>query len=172
MMLGTHYMKYPLNRSALEVFLAQTAAPLALTIIGALWQSDVLMIGGVITWGAAYFLWLVGVSRASNLRLAASLQRPTRGIEIGLAYAFVYLLVGWYPITHGSPGPWIFVPHLAAMAAIFYALWFSSRQLSTFRYGRYSFENTFSSFVLMWFFPIGVWVLQPIVQEKLGADGA
>jgi hypothetical protein len=165
-------MKYFLSCSAFEIFVLQTAVPFVLMIIGTLWRSDILVLIAGIVWGVSLFSWLVSVSRTSNSRMKASLQRSTWKMEAGLSYAMIYLPIGGHFIVHGDPGAWIVVPHLAAMGAILYALWFSARQFSTLRHGKNSFENTFSCFVLMWFFPIGVWVLQPIVQTRLGENGA
>jgi hypothetical protein len=160
-------IKWFLRRSALELFALQIVVPFASMVIGGLGQSYGVMVAGAIVGAAAQCLWLVAISRGSNSYLPAALQRSTVGMEVGLVYVAVYGAVFIYLVFNGSPGLWLFGFHLAAMAALFYAIWFSARQLSALRHGAYSFEKTFRYFVLLWFFPIGVWVLQPIIQRMM-----
>ena len=54
------------------------------------------------------------------------------------------------------------------MAALFYGYWFVSKQFTTLREGaRVEFLDAIVPFLLLWFFPIGVWFLQPQVTELL-----
>jgi hypothetical protein len=164
-------MKYFVQRTAIEVFTLQTILPSLLLVVGVFRNSEILLVVAGVVWAAVQSLWLVSISRESNSHLPSSLERSTQPMEAALTYAFLYVLIGPSLFLH-TTSMLIVVPHLAAMAAVFYALWFSARQLSSVRDGSYSLENTFVCFLLMWFFPLGVWFLQPIVQERLGRKGA
>lgn len=62
----------------------------------------------------------------------------------------------------------IFPIHIFAMFCIFYSLYFVAKTLKTAELQR---EVTFSDFVgeffLAWFFPIGVWILQPRINKMI-----
>ena len=64
----------------------------------------------------------------------------------------------------------IFPIHLFAMFCIFYSLYFAAKTLKTAELQR---EVTFSDFVgeffLIWFFPIGVWIIQPRINKMMVA---
>ena len=63
--------------------------------------------------------------------------------------------------------------HLLAMAAIFYALGFTSKQLVKLEQREnVSFFNYSGPFFLFWFFPIGIWFIQPKVNKLLGQENA
>jgi len=164
-------MRLLLHCTAAEMFVFQ-ALPFLLMVMAAVFLWEILLIVAGIVWATVQFSWMIGVSRAANSYLARPLHRSTRVMEIALCYAFLYIPIGSYVLLRGPETLLIVVLHLAAMAAIFYALWFSARQLSTVRHRSYSFENTFRSFLLMWFFPIGIWFLQPFVRQRLGREGA
>jgi hypothetical protein len=64
----------------------------------------------------------------------------------------------------------IFPLHLFSMFCIFYCLYFVSKTLKTVELQR---ETTFSDFAgeffLIWFYPIGIWVLQPKINKMVGS---
>ena len=54
------------------------------------------------------------------------------------------------------------------MFAIFYAMWFTAGRLSIVKNDSYSFAGTLGRFFLIWYFPLGIWFLQPDVRRSLG----
>ena len=61
--------------------------------------------------------------------------------------------------------------HLLAMLGIFYALVFTANRLTTLeRKQQVSFFDYSGPFFLLWFFPIGIWFIQPRVNKLLGND--
>jgi hypothetical protein len=72
-------------------------------------------------------------------------------------------------LNGGQPGPWIFgiflfiVPvHLFAMFCIFYTLYFVAKTFKTVELQRaVTFSDFMGEFFLIWFFPIGIWIIQP-----------
>jgi hypothetical protein len=69
--------------------------------------------------------------------------------------------------TEVQPFPtWIFPLHLTSMVGMFYGLWFTAKQFTTYQHGRdVSFLEYSGPFFLFWFSPIGVWFLQPKVNQ-------
>jgi hypothetical protein len=72
--------------------------------------------------------------------------------------------------TGGQPNPAIFaliVPlHLFSMFCIFYCLYFNAKALKTVEWQRpVTFSDFAGEFFLIWFFPIGVWIIQPRLNK-------
>ena len=72
--------------------------------------------------------------------------------------------------TGGQPNPAIFaliVPlHLFSMFCIFYCLYFNAKALKTVEWQKpVTFSDFAGEFFLIWFFPIGVWIIQPRINK-------
>jgi len=77
--------------------------------------------------------------------------------------------------TGGQPNPAIFaliVPlHLFSMFCIFYCLYFTAKALKTVDSQRSVTFNDFAGeFFLIWFFPIGIWMIQPRINKLFDTD--
>lgn len=60
----------------------------------------------------------------------------------------------------------IFIMHLVSMAAIIYSLRFVAKTLRSIEIGQEALINDYlGEFFLFWFFPIGIWVLQPRINK-------
>jgi hypothetical protein len=60
----------------------------------------------------------------------------------------------------------IFPLHLFSMFCIFYCLYFIAKSLKSVELQRpVTFNDYAGEFVLIWFFPIGVWVIQPRINN-------
>ena len=122
-------------------------------------------------WALIAFGWIFSIGVAANRGLNNELKRNDRVFKFGLLYALIYIFVFSQLMTRATPASFgLIVPfHLLAMAASFYGLWFASRQLVVLKEGRsVRFMDFSGPFFLMWFFPIGVWFVQPLVNELLG----
>lgn len=60
-----------------------------------------------------------------------------------------------------------FVPlHLFSMFCIFYCLYFNAKALKTVEWqNTVTFSDFAGEFFLIWFFPIGVWIIQPRINK-------
>ncbi|MEE4175461.1 MAG: hypothetical protein V2I57_14510 [Xanthomonadales bacterium] len=127
--------------------------------------ANILMVIGLYGW-----LYSIGVS--ANSQLQPDLKRNDLGFKLGLGYAGAYSLVffGLIGSEFMAERMSMIMPlHLLAMFGAFYGLWFSARQLVALKESRkVTFAEYSGPFFLMWFFPIGVWFVQPIVNELLG----
>lgn len=98
-----------------------------------------------------------------------------------LTYALSILFVVGRLINNieveNEPNPAIFAVifpiHLFAMFCMFYMLYFTSKTLKTVELQRrLEFGDYAGEFFLMWFFPLGIWILQPrinrIYQDNFG----
>ena len=120
------------------------------------------------------FAWLVSVALVSNNRINSSLRPSLRVYSAAMVYVLTYCALAVYFFPHyfssrqGLPGP-IVVMHLLATAANFYILGFTAKSLVLAqKQSAVSFFDYAGAFFLMWFFPVGVWFVQPRVN-KLGS---
>jgi hypothetical protein len=156
-----------------------------LVLVGSMFGAQMLMlmfddptIGlliGTLALMTVYMGWLLSIAVKANQKLEEPLKKSPRWMVLGLVYAASYLigalvlLPGSLEQARGVPG-YIVPLHLLAMAAIFYALLFTGKSLVTLERNQASTFFEYSGpFFLLWFFPIGVWFVQPRVVKLLGS---
>jgi hypothetical protein len=62
----------------------------------------------------------------------------------------------------------IFFLHMFSMVCIFYVMYFAAKTLKTVELQReVSFSDFVGEFILLWFFPIGIWFLQPKINKMM-----
>ena len=172
-------LKFFLNAKGWQLFLvlfgSMAAAPfvvsaLAKPVIGIAVTSLIFMV--------LYMGWLWAIATAANHQLNPALKKSTKWMGLGLVYAAVYLIGAlWLLPDTTEPGqgvPGFVIPmHLLAMFAMFYALVFTAKRLVTLeRQQEVSFFEYSGPFFLLWFFPIGIWFIQPKVNKMLGNNDA
>lgn len=63
--------------------------------------------------------------------------------------------------------------HLISMAGIFYSLYFAARALKSVELQRsVSFNDFRREFFLLWFFPVGIWLIQPRINRLFALSRA
>lgn len=155
-----------------SMFLAQSIMLSSLQD-GGISQSVLLMLPTFIM-GFLLFGWLWAIATACSRAMPEELYSLPKPMQFGLIYALIYM--GYFGVVFGSPSSspaYIFIPHLLAMAAIFYSLGFTAKQLTKLEQGKnVSFYSYSGPFFLFWFFPLGVWFVQPKVNVLLGNKNA
>jgi len=146
------------------MFLLPTIGPgIGFVVIMALWM--LVLIG-----------WLYSVGSTSNKKLPEQLRKNTliykSGYLVTLFYFTLIIIVGFPPVEatgNGqviTPPSWFIPLHLASMFGMFYGLWFTAKQFMTLKKGhKIKFPDYRGAFFLFWFAPIGVWYLQPKINE-------
>ncbi len=62
--------------------------------------------------------------------------------------------------------PILFILHILSVFGIFYSMYFAAKTLKTAELQReVAFKDFVSEFFMFWFFPVGVWILQPRINE-------
>lgn len=81
--------------------------------------------------GIMFFVWLWAIASACSKALSPELASSPKPMQAGLIYALIYLVLsGVFFFEGGKQLPaYVIVMHLIAMAAIFYALGFTAKQL-------------------------------------------
>jgi hypothetical protein len=119
--------------------------------------------------------WLLSIGFAANRRVEQSIRLDTR-LAVGCAiYAASYIALAQVIFPGLGPGSsdgvsfGLIIPlHLSAMFGIFYVLAFAARNIiMAERQSKVSFFDYSGPFFLMWFFPIGVWFVQPRVNRLI-----
>ena len=122
-----------------------------------------------------FFSWLISVGWIANHRIDPSIRPRMRWYLAAAIYApaYVALAACFFPgsLATGGGLPGIVVAmHLLAMVAIFYILGFSAKNLiMAERQMPVSFFDYSGPLFLMWFFPIGIWFVQPRVNKLVAA---
>lgn len=89
---------------------------------------------------------------------------------------FIVFFVFFNSLGHGfRPNPFLFifiVPlHLFSMFCMFYTLYFVSKTLKTVELQRaVSFSDYAAEFFLIWFFPVGIWIIQPKINKIIKGE--
>jgi hypothetical protein len=124
------------------------------------------------------FVWLYTTGKSLYQRLPKEMAMSLTRFKIALVVPAVYLatiLVSAFvfmPNTSGESNisPSIFfliVPlHLLSMVCIFYTLYFNAKALKAVEAQReIQFSEYLGEIFMFWFFPIGIWVIQPRLNK-------
>ena len=67
----------------------------------------------------------------------------------------------------------IVTAHLMSTACLFFVLYYNAKALRSVELQRRArFGDYIIDFILFWFFPIGIWILQPRINKVLAAENA
>ena len=130
----------------------------------------------LLTW-FALLVWLLSICFVANARVSPKLRRSKKLAVFCAFYAALY--TGLSPFVFQNPelllsfgsaarliGSLFLSAYLLALVAFFYVLVFTAKNLiMAERQSDVSFFDYSGPFFLMWFFPIGVWFVQPRVNQ-------
>ena len=133
---------------------------------------------GWLVWMVILIGWMYTIGIKSNSLLPAELKKNTILYTLGFITPLIYgVLVAtlFFPtIQDGAaqkPPIWFVPLHLASMFGMFYGLYFTAKQFTALKTGRaVKFLDYSGPFFLLWFFPLGVWFIQPSINEVLGDE--
>jgi len=127
-----------------------------------------------------FFGWFWSIAIGLQFRVPENVKMKVQKFKIFFLIPMVYMIVifgllffGFTALDNGAnPGPMfavIIVPlHLFSMFCIFYSMYFVAKTFKTVELQK---EVTFSDFAgdffLFWFFPIGVWIIQPKINKMV-----
>ena len=120
------------------------------------------------------FLWMFSIGSWSNRHLPESRQRSPLPFAVGLAIPIVYVLMYiflYIPLLEQGGAPqkppiWFLPMHMLSMVGIFYGIWYTARQLKSLQENEDADFMIFSStFFLLFIFPLGIWLIQPAVNQ-------
>jgi hypothetical protein len=112
--------------------------------------------------------WLWSMGSFLNSVVQPSLRLRLGFFRVALVYPMLYMFVFVAVFTSANPLllAVLFPLHVFAMFCLFYDFYFVSRSLAMAETPKVaSFADYAGSFFLLWFFPVGVWFIQPRVNR-------
>lgn len=119
-------------------------------------------------------LWVYSVATWCNSKLPESRQSSPLLFCVALAIPLVSVLMYFFfymPLLQEGGAPakpplWLLPMHMLSMLSLFYSFWFTSNKFKSLLDNEDSGFMIFSStFFLLFIFPLGVWIIQPSVNE-------
>ena len=114
------------------------------------------------------FVWFWSLGSYFNSIVLPELRVKSVFFRVALIYPPFYLVFFIATFQSSSPGLFgLIIPlHLFALVCIFYLLYFVSKSLVLAERGKpASFYDYAGPFFLLWFFPVGIWIVQPRVNR-------
>ena len=113
------------------------------------------------------FVWLWAMGSFLNSIQKLGVRLNLSFFRVALVFVSVYMVVFFPVVLIAEPPAQVIVPlHLFATSCIFYAFYFVARSLATTNKGRQvSFRDYAKPLILLIIFPIGVWSIQPRINQ-------
>ncbi|MDR2206915.1 MAG: hypothetical protein LBE36_12260 [Flavobacteriaceae bacterium] len=122
-----------------------------------------------------FFGWFYAMGKNLNKKLPDTVKMSLAKFQWFLIIPIVYMifLVVFMPAINKSPNPIAFIyiipAHLFSMFCIFYCLYFVAKSFKAVELQRpVTFSDYAGEFFLLWFYPVGVWIIQPKVNKMFG----
>ncbi len=132
---------------------------------------------------AVYFGWFWSIAVGLDKEIPEDLKLNLGRFKLLFGFALAYiilisLVVGFlFPVLFtmiGAPSGIfgvIFILHIFAMFCMFHNLYFVAKTIKTAELQReVSFGDFVGEFFLLWFFPIGIWIVQPQINKIVAED--
>lgn len=121
-----------------------------------------------------YYLWFWSVVLGLQSRVPKGVKLKVKRFKIffffPIAYIILLTIVLSLLFSSGEPSPLILVIilplHLFSMFCMFYILYFVAKTIKTVELQKeVEFSEFIVEFLLLWFFFIGIWIIQPKINE-------
>ena len=128
------------------------------------------LVGGIVMAlsTSGFFVWFWSLGSFFNSIVHPELRMKSGFFRVALVYPPFYFVFFIATLQSFSPGllGLILPLHVFAMICMFYLLYFVSKSLVSAETSKpASFYDYAGPFFLLWFFPIGIWVVQPRVNR-------
>lgn len=137
--------------------------------------SGFIFIGSMLVYVLGFLAWYGSMGIFFSSLAKPELKMDARFFYFSLIYPVIYLPVFFALafLETGISARVILPLHIVCMICMFYLLYFVARSFGLVEHGRnVSFSEYAGPFFLLWFYPIGIWVIQPRVNKlKSEADG-
>ncbi|MDF2456459.1 MAG: hypothetical protein K0R51_2452 [Cytophagaceae bacterium] len=126
---------------------------------------------------AVFFGWFWSIAIGLQSKVPQDVKMKVTKFKIfffiPLVYMVFFLTFALFSFSGGAPNPSIIfaiVPlHLFSMFCIFYSLYFVAKTIRTVELQRaVSFSDFAGEFFMIWFYPIGIWIIQPRLNKIVG----
>jgi hypothetical protein len=118
------------------------------------------------------WFWAVATGLQTVIPVADRMNVKRFKVTFFIPFIYIFLFMGFFYIStqYGVPDPKAFaiiLPlHFISMFCIFYNMYFMAKTIKTAELQREaSFSDFVGEFFLIWFYPIGIWFIQPKVNQ-------
>lgn len=115
-----------------------------------------------------FLTWLRTLGLRLNAKIPKELRPSNKPFKIAIIYIAIYTIIFQLKLLYLGAAvsmKVLFPFHIAATFLIFYCLLFIAKNLTTIEKQANLNSVTGSAFFQLWFFPIGIWFLQPRVNK-------
>jgi hypothetical protein len=127
-----------------------------------------LFVGSMLFYILSGVFWFGAMGSFLNSIVKPELQMDARFFHLALVYPVIYMPI-FFPLLLTKillSTNFILPLHLGCMICLFYLLYFVSRCFGLVEKGKpVSFFDYAGPFFLLWFFPLGIWIIQPKVNQ-------
>jgi hypothetical protein len=120
-------------------------------------------------WMLCFMAWIGSMGIFLNALKEPSARLRTRLLWFALIYTslYVFIFVAFFFGPNAAAAGWGILPlHLLAVFCIFYAMYWAAKSLARVeRSGRVTFRDCAGPLFMIWFFPLGVWFVQPKINR-------
>ena len=130
---------------------------------------------GMVLTTAVFFGWFYSMGTMLHRKLPDTVRMNITRFKIFLFIPLIYILFLSFffgPISinddlSGAVMTGLIIPvHLFSMFCIFYCLYFNAKALKAVEWQKnVTFSDFAGEFFLIWFFPIGLWIIQPRINK-------
>jgi hydrogenase-4 membrane subunit HyfE len=120
------------------------------------------------------WFWSVAIGLQRVIRDEIKLKVNKFKIFLLIPVVYMIFFLGFFmpAFTSGGPNPGIFAVifplHLISMFCIFSSLYFVAKTFKTAELQRnVTFSDFAGEFFMIWFFPIGIWIVQPKINKMI-----
>lgn len=135
----------------------------------------------MIVFGAILLGWIYDLGKSLHTKLPPTVTMSLKRFKIFFFIPAIYILLGAIVMIAGEPSfiaqeksnlvilSLILLLHFISMFGILYCFYFIAKALkSTELQKPVKFSDFVGDFFLIWFFPVGVWVIQPRINTLFG----
>jgi len=116
--------------------------------------------------GIPLYLWLWSIGTKLQTEKLKVNETKLFIFKLCILYPIGYLIFALYNFF--TNGDFIMPLHFAAMLTSFYAMIFAAKNLKSVELEREAkISEYIGDFFLVWFFPIGIWILQPRIHKLI-----
>lgn len=125
------------------------------------------------------FLWFWSVAIGLQSKIPEEAKMNVKLFKvfffIPMIYILFFVIYFMIAIESGGPNPMVFAIifplHLFSMFCMFYSLYFVARTIKTVELHRkVTFGDFAGEFFLIWFYPIGIWFVQPKINAMVADE--
>ncbi len=119
------------------------------------------------------FFWFMNLGNMLHKKLPPSVKMKIGSFRSLLTFCFLYLLLRSLALNWINDDPQnldrfllVYIGNLIYIICMVYCIWFLAKELKSVELQQsVTFTDFISEFFLIWFFPVGIWVLQPRINK-------